>query len=184
MLHPGGTVEMTMVAELWVCKPQGHECDRPDPATHLPWGGTGTHMMLFYAHGPFPAAEKALHRLTSSGELVLSHAIHRSWGSEPCTSPGQHSKADPVGRGASKPAPRVFVSFDMVMASLLSLLPSMAIRRTNPSILRVGEPALIIASCSTQEIGCCTLPGQHNSRMVELVLWTERVRAGPTTFLT
>lgn len=49
--HPGSTVDLALVAGVWVGQPQGHECGRPDPATHLSWGSMGTEVVP----RPFPA---------------------------------------------------------------------------------------------------------------------------------
>jgi hypothetical protein len=56
-----------------------------------------------YIAGPVP------YWMWCSGELAPSLASGSTWENELCTSPGQHSTADPGGRGVGEPALRVRV---------------------------------------------------------------------------
>lgn len=58
------------------------------------WGGMGTEVMS----PPLSpqAVRKTVHRVISSGQLSLALSSYSTRESRPCTSPGQHSRADPV----------------------------------------------------------------------------------------
>lgn len=53
--HPKSTVDLALMARVWVSLPIGHEYGRASPVAHLLWHGTGTAVMF-----PFPP-------LTTSG---------------------------------------------------------------------------------------------------------------------
>lgn len=114
------------------------------------------------------AAEKAAHKVMSSGEVSL--AICTTQESRAETSSGQYSRANTGGRGPDDPVlkVRVWESWPCHLSTRggrvwelmppLPLLPG-AVGRTGPEILRVGELSLPLTVCRTQESEPCTSSG-------------------------
>lgn len=104
------TVELMLVARIWMSRPGGHKCGRVEPhmhePTHLPWGDIGAEVMP-HSHpnpSPPPAVRNAAHGAMSSGGLALPFTSCSIQESRPCTSPGQHDRAGPEGdAGESTP---------------------------------------------------------------------------------
>lgn len=88
-----------------------------------------------------------------------------TWESEPSTLPAQHSKAGPDGGGTGESALlpcghrqdraglAQFTGHEMCRAGE-KVIPSMVVVRAgSPDVMRAGEPALALTSCSTWESG-------------------------------
>ena len=76
MPRPDSTAELALVAGMWVN--QTEDTSIEEPVTCMPCDDTGTEVPLTPASCPLPppAARKAAHKVTSSGELDLPFA---SW---------------------------------------------------------------------------------------------------------
>jgi hypothetical protein len=77
-----------------------------DTATSLSWDGRGTEVMPH----PLPFATSISWESCPQGHQLRANAVYHQLQhseSRPCTLPGQHSRADPTGRGAGEPVPWV-----------------------------------------------------------------------------